>query len=178
MENSCDDPDTKGLERLHNHRLPALAGFSGSIMKTILITAALCVAVGGCAPPRYQMKTACPGRTKSDVVSAMIALVAQEAFTVTLVNENVGIVQANGTSEFSVWTGYYSTPVWQMTMKGDTALLIAKILFHKENIFGAQTSSTEAYMTDEAAETHTWYWNVRRGMESLCGSTAIVVKLP
>lgn len=147
-------------------------------MKTMLITIALCVAVGGCAPPRYQMRTACAGKTKSELVSAMTALVTQEAFTVTLVNENVGVVQANGTTEYSVWTQYYSTPVWQMSMKGDTVLLIAKIVSHKENVFGAQTGSGETYMADNAAETHTWYWNVRRGMENLCGSTAIVVKLP
>lgn len=134
------------------------------------------VTVIGCGTTRYQLVTPCGKSSKSDIVAAMSALVAQEGFTVSLINENIGVLQASTPEEFSIWTGLNTTRQWSLTMRGDTVLMMAKTVSYSKNVFGATTGGAETYYNDNAHSDWTWYWNVRNGMATLCENQPVIIE--
>lgn len=103
-------------------------------------------------------------------MAALSALVMAEGMQITLVNDNIGILQAATAEDHSIWTGIYSTRQWIFSMKGDTVLAYAKSIDQTRNAFGGVVGTSETYYTDKLHPDNAWYWNVRRGLETLCGS--------
>ncbi|MCE7933188.1 MAG: hypothetical protein DYG96_01205 [Chlorobi bacterium CHB2] len=133
--------------------------------------AALGIAVlfAACAPRPIQLTTPCASKSTKEIVAALSALVMAEGMQLTLVNDNIGILQASTAEDHSIWTGIYSTKQWVFTMKSDTVLAYAKTVDQSRNAFGAVLSTSETYYSDKVHPDHAWYWNVRRGLETLCG---------
>jgi len=110
----------------------------------------------------------------------------------------IGIVQGETASEHDIWTGQNTKRVWQVTVKPDFAttamvsagdqaaltapqgskplfvLATAKTVSSSQNAFGATLSSNETYYDDSAHEDWEWYWDVRKGLESICGTKAVI----
>lgn len=122
-----------------------------------------------CAQRPIQLTTPCPTKPMREVVSSLSALVIAEGMQITLVNENIGILQASSPEDHSIWTGLYTIRQWIFTMKGDTVLAYAKTIDQSRNAFGATLATSETYYSDKVHPDHAWYWNVRRGLETLCG---------
>ena len=145
--------------------------------RSILAVSILSVAVffAACVKRPIQLTTPCPAKPVKEVVGTLSALVLAEGMQITLVNDNVGILQA-ATPEDHSWTGAYSTNQWTFSMKGDTVLAFAKAVQQTRNAFGAMLSSYESYLTDEVHPDYLWYWNVRRGLEALCGEKVVFIQ--
>lgn len=135
--------------------------------------AALGIAVlfAACAPRPIQLTTPCASKSTKEIVAALSALVMAEGMQLTLVNDNIGILQASTAESHSIWTGTSSTLQWIFTIKGDTVLAYAKAIDQSRNAFGAVTYTNETYYSDSKLHpnSNAWYWNVRRGLETLCG---------
>ena len=133
-------------------------------MKKILLSLFLALAIGGCSYSTFQYKASCK-------VSNSILF---ERLTAVLVNEGLQIktVTANYLqAESSPQSGRYgviSTNVWVISVSGDTVTLKASTrhtLPDFENV-GDVGDGTKADVT--------WYWNVRREVESICNSKVVV----
>jgi hypothetical protein len=124
----------------------------------------------GCAQRPIKLVTPCTSQSTSDLIAALTALVVSEGMNVTLVNEKVGILQASSAEDRSIWTGATTSNHWTFTVREGKVEPIAKSLTQTKNAFGATLSSSETYYTDKADQDWKWYWNVRNGLQTLCGS--------
>jgi len=161
---------------------------------SILMT--LCV---GCMTTKIQQHNiGCFDRSKADVVRSATALLVQNGFNVTMADTIVGIVQGETEPQHDIWSGQNTKRVWQVTVKpelaksaavtaGDQAVLTAppgskplyvvataKTVSSSQNAFGATLSSNETYYDDSAHEDWEWYWDVRKGLEGICGTKAVI----
>lgn len=133
-------------------------------MKKILLSLFLALAIGGCSYSTFQYKASCK-------VSNSVLF---ERLTAVLVNEGLQIKQVTGNylqAESSPQSGRYgviSTNVWVIAVTGDTVTLKASTrhtLPDFENV-GDVGGGAKADVT--------WYWNVRREIESICQSKIVV----
>jgi hypothetical protein len=124
----------------------------------------------GCAQRPIKLVTPCTTQSTSDLIAALTALVVSEGMNISLVNEKVGILQASTAEEHSIWTGATTSNHWTFTVRDGKVEAIAKSLSVSKNAFGATISSSETYYNDKAHKDWKWYWNVRNGLEALCGS--------
>ncbi len=133
-------------------------------MKKILLSLFLTLAIGGCSYSTFQYKASCK-------VSNQVLF---ERLTAILVNEGLQIKTVTGNylqAESSPQSGRYgviSTNIWIVSVLGDTVTLKASTkhqLPDFENV-GDVGDGTKADVT--------WYWNVRREVESICSSKIVV----
>ena len=133
-------------------------------MKKIYLAVAAALILGGCSYSTFQYKASCK-------VSNSVLF---ERLTAVLVNEGLQIKTVTGNylqAESSPQSGRYgviSTNVWVISASGDTVTLKASTrhtLPDFENV-GDVGDGTKADVT--------WYWNVRREIESICSSKIVV----
>ncbi len=133
-------------------------------MKKILLSLFLALAIGGCSYSAFQYKASCK-------VSNSVLF---ERLTAVLVNEGLQIKTVTGNylqAESSPQSGRYgviSTNVWVISVLGDTVTLKASTrhtLPDFENV---------GDVGDGTKQDITWYWNVRREIESICNSKIVV----
>lgn len=155
--------------------------------------------IGGCMTTRIkQHNLPCHNRSQSDVIRSATSILVMHGFRITLSDTVVGIVQGETEESFSVWTGSISKRVWQVNIKksleknieineaGKSALAapasaqplfiiaIAKVVSKKQNAFGATMATSETYFDDDSHKDWEWYWNVRKGLEEVCGASAVI----
>ena len=133
-------------------------------MKKIYLAVILATLLTSCSYSTFQYKASCK-------VSNSVLF---ERLTAVLVNEGLQIKQVTGNylqAESSPQSGRYgviSTNVWVISVLGDTVTLKASTkhqLPDFENV-GDVGDGTKADVT--------WYWNVRREVESICNSKVVV----
>lgn len=133
-------------------------------MKHILLP--LLILLSSCSYSSYQLKTNCK-------VSNQVLF---ERLTGTLVNEGLQIKTVTGNyllAESNPESGRYgiiSTNVWIFTVQNDTITATAK---EKHNTDGYLSEGT---VTDGLKPEFTWYWNVRKELESICGNKVMLIE--
>jgi hypothetical protein len=152
----------------------------------------------GCATRIRQHNLPCHNRTVADVVRATTSTLVMNGFRITHSDTIVGLIQAQTDESRNVWTGIVEQRVWQVALRpnlnnvgevtaGNSLSLApptdkqplylvatAKVVGRTQNAFGATLSTSEEYYGDHVHEDWTWYWDVRRGLEQVCGATAVV----
>ena len=141
-----------------------------------------------------QHNIGCFDRSKADVLRSATALLVQHGFTVTMADTVIGIVQGETPPSHDIWTGMNSKRVWQITVSpildkqasanaaltapvGAQAMYImamAKTVNSSQNAFGSTLSTSEEYYDDKSHKDWEWYWGVRNGLESICGTKAVI----
>lgn len=133
-------------------------------MKKILLYAISAILLTSCSYSTYQYKAACK-------VSNQVLF---ERLTGVLVNEGLQVKQITSNylqAESSPQSGRYgviSTNVWVISVLGDTVTLKASI---KHQLPDFENVSD---IGEGAKPEATWYWNVRREIESICSSKVVV----
>ena len=145
-------------------------------MTTRLLVVLLALAtIAGCVQRPIRITTACTPHTTTELITALTSLVASEGMNVTLVNENVGLLQASSPEHTSLLTGTSSNH-WTFTIKDGRIDAYAKALFRTTNQYGATVSSSEYFYSDKDDRDNKWYWNVRNGLQRLCGDSITFVE--
>ena len=112
--------------------------------------------------PRWQMQAPCPEHERGEIMDMLAGLVAQEGMDITLVNLDIGILQASMVSPAELFEPE-RTNSWNFNVRNDTIYAIAKQV---ENNTG---NNTAEFLNDEtASKSEFWYWNVRDGISALC----------
>ncbi len=134
------------------------------------IVAIVAATLTGCAQRPIQINAPCQTKPTKEIISHLSALVAAEGMQITVVNDGAGILQATTAEERDVWTGTHTTKAWSFVVKDGTVQAYAKTINQSRNTFGAVLATSETYYSDKVHEDWKWYWNVRRGLEELCGA--------
>lgn len=138
-------------------------------MQRSLLALVACALLVGCSAPRLvQLAAPCPKMNRQEVITVLTGLVAGEGMTVTLVNENVGILQASGSPHKS-WGDLVEQKQWQFSVRGDTVYGFAKTVYTT-----AERVEGEMPVTDDASSDERWYWNVRNGLQKVCGGGSLL----
>jgi hypothetical protein len=166
----------------------------------ILVPVTLIAAVFiGCSGVKIQQHNLpCHTRTKADVLRSAMSLLVQHGFKITVADTVLGLVQAETEETRDIWSGMISKRVWQVSIRpelgplgqidpvGQAALskpqtdrtmyviATARTVNKTTNAFGATISTAEIYYDDSVHEDWEWYWEVRRGLESVCGSKVVI----
>jgi len=144
----------------------------------------------------HQHNLPCHTRTKADVIRSSMALLVQHGFTVTLSDTITGLIQAETAENRDVWTGNIEKRVWQIGIRPELdksvlaaesgpitkpadgpsmyVIATAKTVNRTQNAFGATLATSEVYYSDAAHEDWEWYWDIRRGLESVCGAKVVI----
>lgn len=133
-------------------------------MKKILLSLFLALAIGGCSYSTFQYKASC-NVSKSVLFERLTSVLVQEGLQIKTVTGNY--LQAESSPQSGSY-GVISTNVWVISVSGDTVTLKASTrhtLPDFENV-GDVGDGTKADVT--------WYWNVRREVESICSSKVVV----
>lgn len=77
--------------------------------------------------------------------------------------------QANNKSVSTGSSSSYSA-TGDAAAPGLVIIATAKTVDRTQSVFGAQTSASETYYDDDSHSDWEWYWDVRKGLEALCGS--------
>jgi len=170
-------------------------------VRTLLLsttTAIMLSVLSGCMTTKIRQHTIdCNARSKADILRSATTLLVQSGFTVTLADTVVGLVQAETAEQYDIWSGTNSRRVWQISIRSDVGqtnsttggamassalpgakplhvIATARTINRGQNAFGATSSTSEVYYDDSAHEDWEWYWDVRKGLETMCGAKAII----
>jgi len=136
-------------------------------MKKIYLAAISAILLTSCSYSTYQYKASCK-------VSNQVLF---ERLTSVLVNEGMQIKQVTGNylqAESAPESGRYgiiSTNIWVISVLADTVTLKASTQNKLPNYSGVVD------VDGTAKKDVTWYWNVRREIESICGSKVLVFEV-
>ncbi|MBU3699657.1 MAG: hypothetical protein FGM33_06555 [Candidatus Kapabacteria bacterium] len=167
-------------------------------MKNLYLLALIMV-ISGCSTVIHQHNLACHNRTRTQIVQSATAVLVQSGFTIKSADTVLGLIQAETPDEARIG-GYLEHRVWQIMIKprleghseissqekeslskpqGAASMYLfatAKSVLKGTNVFGATTGTSETYYHDGVSESWNWYWDVRRGLEEICGARCIISK--
>ena len=128
-----------------------------------------------CGTTVYQLHTQCE-KSKEEVFKSITTLLLQENLQIKHSDMELGYIQAESIPQLNIWLGAEVQRVWVITYKENKIIASAKTITITRNAFGKTTGSAETYYNDDSHEDWTWYWNVRDGLENLCGNEIIITK--
>ncbi len=165
-------------------------------MTSAVIALTLCI---GCMTTKIQQHhIGCFDRSRADVLRSATTLLVQSGFNITLADTVIGLVQGETEEQHDIWSGLNSKRVWQISVKPDLGKLgvvsagdqstlsappgskplyimaTAKTVNRSQNAYGATLAASEVYYDDTSHEDWEWYWDVRKGLEGICGSKAVI----
>lgn len=147
-------------------------------MKKLFITASLLVALilTSCGTTVYQLQTKCDKTTPEELFKSISTLLMQQNFIIKQSDMKLGYLQAETMPSFSVWTGMDETRVWVFQYVQGKIIASAKQVLTKKNMFGQTESGAETYYNDNVHSDWSWYWDVRNGLENLCGDKIVITE--
>ena len=131
-------------------------------MKTLLAFF-LAISLYGCATPMIKDMTFSCGKTREEIMSAFTALTIREAMTIKISDVNIGYCRAE-MAPISTLYGVTFTYAWQIQI--DKAGMVTATATNTQNN-GRITYYDDTDVSDKSIQ---WYWNVRNGLQELCGS--------
>ena len=132
----------------------------------------LLLLIAGCA-----QRSTCPTKTSAELVSAITTLITAEGMTITDHNPLVGILQASATEESLGRINVTTSRHWTFTIKDGLIGAYARVDTSTRNAAGVTIDSTQSFYSETAPDEWKWFWNVRRGLESICGTQVDFLKL-
>lgn len=150
--------------------------YSSNIIKKPIPAVVLTTVVAACAQRPIQITAPCQTKSAKEIIANLSALMAAEGMQITLANEQVGVLQASTAEERDPWTGMYTTKAWSLVVKDGTVQAYAKTINQSRNAFGVVVATNETYYSDKVHQDWMWYWNVRRGLQELCGTDVTFIE--
>ena len=123
-------------------------------MKHTLLFLLLSSTIGCSAVRPQKMVTSCDNRSKQEIMTRISSLVIGEKMKITTINDYIGLIEATRVESGNV---IYS---WQFIVQPGSIDAYAR---YSDN--GGEPVDIE----DDPPQRLKWYWNVRRGVEELCG---------
>jgi hypothetical protein len=109
----------------------------------------------GCSAVRPQkMVTTCENRSKQEIMTRLSSLVIGEKMKITTINDYIGLIEATRTESGNV------TYSWQFIVQPGSIDAYARY---------TDNDGMSVDIEDDPPQRLKWYWNVRRGVEDLCG---------
>jgi len=140
-----------------------------SIMLVALLT------ISSCGTTVWQLKTDCSPSTE-EVINRITPILMEQNFLIKVNDPKTGLLQAETVPKFNFWMGMTEARYWIFQIVNNKVIAQAKIIYMKQNIFGATTGGTEIYYNDEASKDWSWYWQVRNGLETICGNKIVFLE--
>lgn len=169
------------------------------VLTNVFVVVAAALLLPSCMTTKVQQHNLpCHDRTVADVVRSATSILVMNGFRITHTDTIVGLVQAQTDESHDIWSGAVSQRVWQIVMKpelknygevkaGEITTLAAptdkkplyiiataKVVSKSQNAYGATLATSEVYYDDNAHKDWEWYWDVRKGLEQICGATAVI----
>jgi hypothetical protein len=133
-------------------------------MFKLFLAALAALTISGCIPPDYQYKASCKV-SNAVLFERLTSVFVQEGLQIKQVTSNY--LQAESTP-VSGQHGFTKTNIWVISVLADTVTLKASTQNKLPNYSGVVD------VDGTAKKDVTWYWNVRREIESICGSKVLV----
>lgn len=121
-----------------------------------------------CATKIYDYQLQC-NKDKQQIMSEFIRLVTSQGMQVKAQDINLGFAQAESLEERNIWTGYLMQNFWTINIKDNIITMSAYNTVKTTNEFGATLYTTVTYYKEDTHNDHGWFWNVRDGIQDLCG---------
>ena len=144
-------------------------------LRGLLLTSLLSLLVLSCSPKIYEHQLNCKSNTEQ-ILSKFVQLVTSEGLTVENQDAKLGFANASSSEDFSFWTGVYTRRFWTISVVEGKIFATAKTNTYTKNIFGTMTGNSDTYYKDDSSQDWGWYWNVRDGLEALCGTKLVIVE--
>lgn len=135
-------------------------------MRIKMLMVMLMVGLAGCGTTIYKMNLVCNMGT-DELFSSLTALVVKEGMHIVHSDMKIGYLLAE-TNEDYVGLQYH-TNQWQFTKNGNNIIATASTKIRSKNFVNGSDVFSLVYRNDEYDEDADWYWNVRNGLENLCG---------
>lgn len=136
----------------------------------LLLATVLC----SCGHTVYQLNTDCDRVSAEELFQSITTLLMQENFLIKQNDIKLGYLQAETVPDFNVWVGQTETRIWVFQYIKGKIVASAKVVYQGQNAFGSPTSSSQIYYGDKTHSDWTWYWTIRRGIETICGNKIII----
>ena len=146
-------------------------------MLTVALRCFFCVLVlSSCSAPKmYQLTSSCKPTTE-EVFRSLSTLCLAEGFSIKNSDVKLGYLQAETNPNFDVWSGAETQNTWTFQHDNSKIIATAKRRVVSKNAFGAVLYSVEVYANDSTAQEFKWYWNVRKGLEKVCGTSITIIE--
>lgn len=116
-------------------------------------------------------------------MKSIASVLLSKNFQIKTNDSKLGLLVAE-TEPKVIWTNTVEKRIWQFQLQtnssplGNNTVLTAsaKTVTQMTNAFGAATSSGETYFNDDCSKSWDWYWDVRDGIQRLCGKVVFVEK--
>jgi hypothetical protein len=113
--------------------------------------------------------------TNQQILAKFSSLVMAEGLSVKNQDIELGIANAESVPDKNIWTGYTTQNIWNIRIENNTIIALATMNMFTQNIFGATTNTSTVSLGNETHDDYGWYWNVRDGLEELCGGKFNVI---
>lgn len=134
-------------------------------MKTLTLLFALMLVSCGTVVQEHNVKC---NKTKQEIISAFSALGMRENMMPKMADANIGYARLESLPANNLWIGGTDIRVWQLQVD-DTGTIIA-------TAFNQHSTNTTTYYGDNTHEDWTWYWNIRKGLQQLCGDSVRITQ--
>ena len=149
-------------------------------MKTILLILASIFFIS-CSNPKYQIQTEC-NLSIDDLFKSITTLLMQENFLIKQSDIRLGYLQAETIPEFDdaalmVGSSSQVYKIWVFQYKQGKIIATARsIRTIKQNHL---QDGSQIYYSDKINKNKRtkWYWNIRNGLENLCGNKIVIAEI-
>lgn len=147
--------------------------FFMKILQILLIL--LLFSLQSCAVKIYEHHKDCL-KDKQEIISKFSSLVIAEQMQIKMQDANIGVAQAETPVTKNIYNGQLEQKFWNLRIDGNNLIITAYLTITQQNAFGVTLSQTTVYFDDKTHNDWGFFWNVRDGLEELCGGKFIVVE--
>ena len=107
-------------------------------------------------------------KTTQEIISAFSALGMRENMIPKMADANIGYARLETMPANNIWIGGSDIRVWQLQVD-NTGTIIA-------TAFNQHSTGATTYYGDNTHEDWKWYWNIRKGLQQLCGDSVRIIQ--
>jgi hypothetical protein len=124
----------------------------------------------------YQLQTNCDKLTIEELFKSITNLLLKEDFIIKQSDLKSGILLAETIPVHNIWSegDVIETRAWTFQFSRGKVIATAIVIIKEKNNYGKTTATTVTYCNDLSKPDWKWYWNVRNGLEKLCGNKILI----
>ena len=136
-------------------------------MKNLFVL--MVILLTSCSTSIYKIKTECE-KTNDEIIRELSKLLLQEDFSITKSDLSMGYIEGESLPTKLAFVGL-CTKQWSFAINNGVITAYAKLLIINE--YGTVTDTK--YYYDNAPVEWSWYWNIRNGLQNICGHNVIFI---
>lgn len=146
-------------------------------MKKFFLVILTSILLSSCSTTVYQLTSNCDKISSDELFKSISTLLIQENFSIKQSDMNLLYLRAETEPIVKAsLMGMIETRIWTFQLVNGKIIATARQILVQKNAFGNETGSSEKYYNDKVHKSWGWYWNVRNGLENLCGDKIIIVE--